>query len=232
MRAIILAAGKGIRLLPLTATIPKPLLMVGPRPLLEHVLLALPDVVDEVTLVVGHLGEQIKDRFGDRFAGKRLLYIFQERLNGTGGAMALAKHVVKGPTLVLNADDLYTKDDLTRLVRLPRGILAKRTREKIAYPLRIGWLRRWLGFEKPSLGNKIVWQNCGAYVLDEQYFLLPPVEISVRGKFEASLPHTLACLTSRAPIYVVEATTWLPVGTIEELTRANARFGVTTSKIA
>ena len=69
-RAIILAAGKGLRLLPLTSTVPKCLAVVGGRTILENALIQLRSVgVEEVVLVVGHLKERIMEKFGPEHQG-------------------------------------------------------------------------------------------------------------------------------------------------------------------
>lgn len=222
MQAIILAAGRGTRLLPLTESTPKPLVMVCGKPLLEHVIDALPQAVTELDIVVGHLGEQIRARYGERVNGRKVTYVEQTKLNGTAGALALLRHLVKGSTLVVNADDLYAPADLLRLTKFPFAILAKKTRDPVQYPLKAGFLRRWKGFAPASTGGREVWQNCGAYVVNERYFSMPSVAIPVRGGQELSLPHTLAQLTNRVPVHIVPATRWLPVGTHEELARANA----------
>lgn len=60
MDAVILAAGKGVRLQPYTLTTPKPLLEVQGRPILDHLLGALPDAIDRIIVVIHHLGEQLE----------------------------------------------------------------------------------------------------------------------------------------------------------------------------
>lgn len=75
MRAVILAAGEGKRMRPLTEKIPKPMLQVLGRPLLEHIFDSLPDAVDEVILGIGYLGGQIKAHFGSSFGGCKIRYV-------------------------------------------------------------------------------------------------------------------------------------------------------------
>ncbi len=66
MKAMILAAGRGERMMPLTATTPKPLLKVGQKPLLQYHIEALKNAgVEEIVINISHLGEQIEDYFGD-----------------------------------------------------------------------------------------------------------------------------------------------------------------------
>ncbi len=219
MHAIILAAGKGTRLLPLTQTTPKPLIEVAGVPLIEHVLCALPNEIDEVTIVVGYLGEQIQERIGNAYKGKNIAYVVQHRLDGTGGALELAREKVHGPTLVVNADDLYEQADLTRLIKYELAILARLTTDSVANPLEVGSDNRLRGFlpKRDIIPGGTYWQNCGAYMISPKYFLEPVVEVPVRDHVEVSVPHTLVAVAGHERVYVVEATAWMPVGTHEEL---------------
>jgi NDP-sugar pyrophosphorylase family protein len=77
MQCVILAAGKGTRLRPLTDDIPKPLVLVAGKSLLEHIVAALPSAVDELIIVHGYLGEQIKAHCGEFYFGRKVTYVEQ-----------------------------------------------------------------------------------------------------------------------------------------------------------
>ena len=77
MKAIVLAAGEGRRMRPLTENIPKPLLQIQDRPLIEHIVERLPEEVDELIIVVGYLGEMIKQYCSDNFLGRPITYVEQ-----------------------------------------------------------------------------------------------------------------------------------------------------------
>ncbi len=88
LRALVLAAGRGERLRPLTATLPKPLLPVGGRPLLAWTLERLRAAgCEAVAINLHHLGEQIRQRFGASFRGLPLVYSEEPELLGTAGAL-------------------------------------------------------------------------------------------------------------------------------------------------
>ena len=89
MQAVILAAGKGTRLKPLTDSIPKSLIEVNGSPIIEQTLKALPSSVHEIFIVVGHLKEKIKEHLGNEWDGKKIYYIEQDELDGTGSALHL-----------------------------------------------------------------------------------------------------------------------------------------------
>ena len=77
MQAVLLAAGKGVRMLPLTLNQPKPLVEIGGVPLIVHVLRALPPEIDEVIIVVGYKAQMIIDYLGETFEGRKIRYVYQ-----------------------------------------------------------------------------------------------------------------------------------------------------------
>ena len=113
--AMILAAGRGERMRPLTDTIPKPLIAVAGRSLLERSLDRLiAHGVRNIVVNVHHLGQQIADRIGNR---ARIVY--EERLLETGGSVKNALPLLgAGPFFVLNGDGLWREKSGTMLERL------------------------------------------------------------------------------------------------------------------
>jgi MurNAc alpha-1-phosphate uridylyltransferase len=113
--AMILAAGRGERMRPLTDTIPKPLIHVAGRSLLERSLDRLiAHGVRNIVVNVHHLGQQIADRIGGR---ARIVY--EERLLETGGSVRNALPLLgAGPFFVLNGDGLWREKSGTMLERL------------------------------------------------------------------------------------------------------------------
>lgn len=104
--AVVLAAGEGRRLAPLTDTRPKPMLPVANRPLLEYVLDAIAEAgIDEIYLVVGYRQERIRNHVGDGDDwGVDVHYIEQTPQLGTGHAILQAADHVDEPFLVFNGD--------------------------------------------------------------------------------------------------------------------------------
>ena len=115
MKAVVLAAGKGTRLLPLTEKIPKVLVGVNGKPFLYYVLRNLQKAgFDEICLVVGYMKEKVRE-FLKEYGFTAVLVEQQEQL-GTGHAIALAKKFVgKDPFLVYYGDSLFSVEDLRRL---------------------------------------------------------------------------------------------------------------------
>src|SRR5262245_19070172 len=123
MDAIILAAGKGTRLRPHTNTVPKPLLPVQGRPILDWIIGALPPV-DRLVVVVNYLAEQVEDYLAKQPHVRNWAAVRQTEPRGTGDALMSCKGVVTSDrVMVLNGDDLIGRADLAKLATVPMGIL-------------------------------------------------------------------------------------------------------------
>ncbi|EHQ52359.1 nucleotidyl transferase [Ectothiorhodospira sp. PHS-1] len=128
MRAMILAAGRGERMRPLTDHTPKPLLAVGGRPLIEHHLLRLEAAgYRDIVINLAHLGEQIRTRLGDGSGwGLRIRYSLEQTALETGGGIFQALPLLgEDPFLVINGDvwsdhpltpPVLAADDLAHLI--------------------------------------------------------------------------------------------------------------------
>lgn len=116
MKAVILAAGKGKRMRPLTDSAPKPLIKVGGVPIIEHIFRALPKSISEVFVVIGYKGGMIKKYLGGKFRGKKVSYIFQKNLGGTAEAVLLTKaYFKKGERfLIIYGDELPTGAEVAK----------------------------------------------------------------------------------------------------------------------
>lgn len=109
LRALVLAAGLGTRLRPLTESVPKPLLPIAGRPVLAWTLDRLKALGCEAAAInLHHEGEQIRRCFGDRFAGMPLVYSEEESLLGTLGALVPLRGFLASADLllVINGDSL------------------------------------------------------------------------------------------------------------------------------
>lgn len=212
MQAVILAAGKGLRLRPFTEQHPKPLLPIAGKSILDYTLEALPENITAVIIIVGYLGEQIKGRYGSSWNDLPITYVEQTELLGTGDAITRAQGLLLSPFLVVNGDDLYTKQDLAELCAKPNSILAWPSTKPTEFGLETNAQGCLKGFNS---GSTLV--NCGAYCLTADFFETTLFPITVHNKTEYSLPHTLVELSKTLPVKVVTATGWLPIGTPEQM---------------
>lgn len=219
MQVVILAAGKGVRMGKLTNDIPKPLLKISGRPIVEYTLLNLPEEISEIIFVIGYKGEMIKKYFGEKFNGKKISYVEQKELNGTGGAIFNLKDLIDDRFLVLNGDDIYHVDDLAKLLPHKMALLVKQIENNDRFGTvevdKQGYLKSIVEFrnlkDKNAAGDLV---NTGAYVLNKEIFNYPQVPISEK---EFGLPQTLAQMTDKHKIKVIKANVWHPNGQEEDL---------------
>lgn len=220
MQAVILAAGKGLRLKPLTDRTPKGLVPILGKPLLEWIMERLPKQISSVHFVVGYLGEQIKNHFGENFHNTPLTYSTQDPLSGTGSALMCAKDFVQGKFLVVNGDDIYESQDLENLCNSNSwAMLCTKTTKPLGGAMKIDNENNITSLvEDKTESFKL--QNCGAYLLDESFFSLPLVSIETHAGAEYSLPHTIVQKANKTPVQTILASRWLPIGTPDELAKA------------
>ena len=114
---MLLAAGEGTRMRPLTESLPKPMLPVADRPLVAHAADAAVDGgASELILVVGYEADAVRSYFGDRYRGVPVEYAVQAEQLGTAHAVDCASEYLDGPFAVLNGDDLYDRESVTALL--------------------------------------------------------------------------------------------------------------------
>jgi len=114
MKAIILAAGRWTRLAPITDTIPKPMISIAGRPILEHTIENIYTQVDEIIIVVKYLSEIISNYFWDNFKGTKISYHIQGDEKWTGAAIRRIKF--EEDFLLINWDSIFEKRDLDNLI--------------------------------------------------------------------------------------------------------------------
>lgn len=217
MQLVILAAGRGRRMKALTESMPKPLLTVFGNNLIEHKLAILPKEIDEVIIVVGYLGEKIREHFGAECNGKKIRYVEQKDLLGTMLALKQAEEMLSGRFMVMMGDDLYSKADVLECLKYPWAVLVKKMDEKgrgarvvVDKKKHITEITEGAELEKGMLNN------AGLYVLHTDIFKYPLVQIP-SGEF--GLPQTLAKAAKDFDIRVVESKSWHQITTPEDLER-------------
>ncbi|WP_439625869.1 nucleotidyltransferase family protein [Gemmata sp.] len=215
MDAIILAAGKGTRLRPHTNTVPKPLLPVQGRPILDWIIGAMPPV-ERLVVVVNYLAEQIEDYLRTQTHVRNWATVRQTEPRGTGDALMSCAGAVTGDrVMVLNGDDLIGRSDLAALAAVPMGILTHAVSEPesygIVFPSAGGALERIV--EKPKGLAPPQLANIGGYVFPKRVFDLT-LPLSPRGEYE--ITDAVSQLAQEGGFRVVQASYWLPIGNVEQ----------------
>lgn len=110
MKLIVPLAGKGTRLLPLTKHVPKPLIRVAGRSVLDYVMDRVEDLdIEELIVITGHLKEQVEDYITNTYRVPAR-FVEQKVQDGTAGAIKLAQPYVDGPVLIIFVDTLFDAD--------------------------------------------------------------------------------------------------------------------------
>ncbi|NDJ60531.1 MAG: NTP transferase domain-containing protein [Chloroflexi bacterium] len=223
MDAIILAGGKGTRMMPLTQDTPKPLLHVQGRPILAWSLLSLPPTVDQVLIVVKYLKEHIETFMAQQqiIARYHLVEQLPEPL-GTGHALQCCQpHLESDEFIVLNGDDLYSATAVAQLAQTPLGILTVERDDASKYGVAVtdthGNLIRL--HEKPPAGTypPPVKVNIGGYKFNRSIFSYD-LPLSERGEYE--ITDYVTWLAARENVAVVPTPFWRPIGTPDDLATA------------
>ena len=110
MKVILPVAGKGTRLLPITKHLPKPLIRIAGRPVLDYVMDTLRGLdVEELIFITGHLKEQVEE-YARRVYDVPVRFVEQRVQDGTAGAVNLARPYVDGPVLIVFVDTIFEAD--------------------------------------------------------------------------------------------------------------------------
>lgn len=237
MKAVIIAAGKGKRLSPITSSTPKPMIPIGGKPLLEHTILSLREVgITEILIIVGYREDIIKDYFGDGLNkfNVKIDYISQIEHLGTAHAVGFAKDFVGEDNFLLMYGDLltdpkvfeeiiisYKKDQTEGLISL----------FEVSHPQEYGIISLdSAGYvesitEKPSsdleLGNLA---NAGIFIFNPLIFkAVEKTEPSVRKELEFtdSMRILINDLNGKIKGYVIKDLFWSDIGLPWHLLDAN-----------
>ena len=231
MRAVILAGGLGTRLRPYTTVIPKPLVPVGDRPVLEHILRSLyADGVRTVDLCVSHLGELIR-LYLSHLALAREMDValhWEEEPLGTAGALGLIPEL-DGTFIVMNGDIMTTLsyDAMVEFHHEREAALTIAMRHTFV-DIDLGVIETRNGFvsgyrEKPSLQFDV---SMGIYVYDERALAYLP-------EGPCQFPELVLRLVEageRVAAFRADEADWFDIGTLEEHERAAREFERTPAK--
>ncbi|TLZ78645.1 MAG: glucose-1-phosphate thymidylyltransferase [Methanobacteriota archaeon] len=229
MKAVVLAAGEGTRMRPLTANLPKPLLPVAGKPFLRHTLEALRGAdISRVAVLIGWQGHRIRESIGTgESLGLSITYEEQAERLGTAHAIGCMRSHVDGDFLSMNGDVVVSAAGLAALVahhtKVRGPVLAL---AEVPNPESFGVVETKDGkvtsLEEKPRRPKSHLINAGIYVFDEDIFpLIDKTPKSSRGEYE--ITDTIRALMEKRDVYGFRLPgEWIDVGRPWDLLRANA----------
>ncbi len=224
MKCVILAAGEGKRMRPLTSQVPKVMISVANRPMVEHLIGAIRETgIEEILLVVGYGEVWVRHYFGDGSRwGVSLRYVTQRHQRGTADALRSVDGLIRDRFLLLNGDMLLKTKNLAELIASEAPAMATYHSD---HPEEYGTVtvedNRVVSLHEkvsPPPTNII---NAGAYLLDEDIFeLVRNLRVSERGEYE--LTDALRVYIERNELHSFPLEYWCDIGYPWDLLSANA----------
>ena len=194
-KAVLLAAGRGTRMRELTSEMPKPMIAVRGKPVLQHIIEGLRGAgVSHLLVIIGYRGEIVRQKFGDGAAlGVTIEYALQAVQDGTGKVVELAREFVGGEPFILSYGDILVEPaNYLRFVRLDpevEAIVSVKRDEDVSKGGAVFVNERFELIdvrEKPQPGEPTSpWYNAGIYTFRPSIFdFTARLEPSARGEYE------------------------------------------------
>jgi bifunctional UDP-N-acetylglucosamine pyrophosphorylase/glucosamine-1-phosphate N-acetyltransferase len=223
--ALILAAGKGTRMWPLTENNPKPLLPVGGLSIIERQIFELKKVgVKNIFILIGYQMKDISDKLEDgKKYGLNIEYIIQEEQKGTGHAVGQAKDIIEERFYCINGDMIINADNLSKLNHDSNNLAMMVTEVDDCY--NFGVVESQNEYlvsiiEKGGKGKGII--NAGSYIFDKRIFnAIDNIGKSIRGEYE--LTDALQAISDKIKI-VKHTGFWKDIGSPWDLITANENY--------
>ncbi len=223
MECVVLAAGEGKRMRPLTAKRPKVMLPLANRPMIEHLVLAARDAgITRFVFVVGYGEREIRGHFGDGSAlGVQITYASQRQQRGTADALRSARHLVTGPFILLNGDMILKSTDIADLCTYQTPCMSISTTDHPAdYGVVTVKNNLVTGLEEKSKHPQSNLINAGAYLFSPDIFdAVDRIQTSSRGELE--LTDALLEYIAENKLTAHRLSYWMDVGNPWDMLEAN-----------
>jgi len=223
MECVVLAAGEGKRMRPLTAKRPKVMLPLANRPMMEHLVLAARDAgITEFVFVVGYGEREIRGHFGDGSGfGIHIKYASQRQQRGTADALRSAHDLVTGPFILLNGDMILKSTEIADLCKCRAPCMSISTTDHPGeYGAVIVKNDLVTGLEEKSKHPQSSMINAGAYLFSPDIFdAVNSVQTSSRGELE--LTDALFEYIAEKKLTAHQLSYWIDVGNPWDMLDAN-----------
>jgi UDP-N-acetylglucosamine diphosphorylase/glucosamine-1-phosphate N-acetyltransferase len=220
-----MAAGEWSRMKPLTTTIPKPLIKICGKTIIEHNIESIIQDFDEIYMIVKYKKEKFIEYFGDSYYGKKIHYIDQiESANWTGAAILSLKWHIQWEFVVVSGDDLYEWSDIANLAKERwYATLCKQVDKPEnfwIFTCNLDWKPTWI-IEKPIDASHGNLANIWNHKFDDKIFAdLEKLPLSPRGELE--ITDLIHKYIGEEKYSVVEAHgRWITIGYPWDLLKAN-----------
>ena len=229
VKGVIIAAGKGTRLLPLTEKVPKVMLEVGGKPIIGHIMNLMKSAgITDIIITTCHLSQTIQDYFSDgKDFGVSLLYTKEKELVGNAGGIKTLGDFIAETFVVIYGDNIADVD-LAEMIRFHKkkgasatmGVYHEKEKPETKGIVEADGNGRIVSFTEKPKNPKSDLANAAIYILEPSVFGYIPEGFSDFGK--DVFPSMLA---AGEPMYVFEVKSLIDIGTFETLEKARKLFG-------
>lgn len=233
MKAVILAAGEGTRLNPITINRPKPLIKISGKTILEHTLLTLRESgISEVIIVTNYREKDIQQYFGNgKKYNLKISYKKQEEMNGTATAVGVTESFIKNDFILIYGDLLFSAEAIKKIINTFKtkkidGVMAV---TPIKNPEKYGIVeidqeqKIKKIIEKPKNNAPSKLANAGLYVFSKEIFQkIKQIRTSIRGEYELTDAISLFVKEGKEVLAVqIRKEDWIDIGRPWNLLEAN-----------
>ena len=224
MKAVILAAGEGNRMRPLTSNRPKVMLPIANKPILEHLLIEVKEAgVGEFIFIVGYCDEQVRSYFGkgDKW-GVNIDYLEQRKQLGTADAIRMVEGMVDDNFLVINGDVIVSRKDIRKLIKNAHNTMSV---IEVRDPRGLGMVelsgKKVTNIYEKTERPPTLMANAGLYLFTPEVFdAISRTEKSPRGEYEIT-DSLKILITTKSGLHYQELQLWRDLSYPWDLLSAN-----------
>ncbi len=232
MKAFILCAGYGTRLKPLTEKIPKPLVSIWGKPVLEHIILRLKKTgIKEFVINLHHLGDMIKRFIDEKESGLNFYFSYEPEILDTGGALKKAQSYLSDTDFVLHNGDIISDINIMEMIEFHKnskndvtlGIMQRESSRKLSFDenmLLSGWVNTENNIKDGKIFEKNLFSFSGIHIISPSIFKFMPTDDKF-GIFDFYLKNLENLKISG---FEVNYSYWYDIGDLDKLEKIRSDF--------